>query len=272
LNADTPSAPLLAVRDLRVTFPGRAGILRRETEGIRAVDGVDFEIAPGQSLGLAGETGSGKSAVGRAVLNLTAEGGRATGSVRFDGREILNLPEDDFRPLRKEMQIVYPDPYGSLNPRLRVAEILGKGYDTPGADFGERERLDRTVGLLESVGLSGDMLWRFPFEFSGGQRQRLAIARALATRPRLLVCDDPVGALDSSARAPVLDLLRNLRAELGLAFLFLAPDPAQAEGLCDRIIVLSRGKALESIPGPGRPAGPPAASARKPPSTEPALP
>ncbi len=236
------------MQDLEVRFPVRAGLLRRQVDEIRAVDGVSFSVAPGQTVGLVGESGSGKTTVGRAVLNLTAGAGTATGSVRFDGREILNLPEGEFRPRRKEMQMIFQDPFGSLNPRMRVAEIIGEAYDVHFPHFTGNERLDRTVALLEKVGLSGECLWRYPFEFSGGQRQRIGIARALAVEPRIIVCDEPVSALDVSVQAQIVNLLQDLREELGLAYLFIAHDLAVVEHISDHVLVMYRGKIVESAP------------------------
>ena len=237
------SSPLLEVSALRVWFPVYGGLLRRRVGEVRAVDGVDFSVEAGETVGLVGESGSGKTTIGRAILNLTPATG---GSVRFEGREILGLPEREFRPLRRKMQMIFQDPFGSLNPRLTIGSILTEPYEIHFPALSVRERRLKAGDLLRRVGLDAGMLSRYPHEFSGGQRQRIGIARALAVEPSFLVCDEPVSALDVSVQAAIVNLLRDLQQELGLSYLFIAHDLAVVEHLSDRVIVLHHGKVVES--------------------------
>jgi ABC-type microcin C transport system duplicated ATPase subunit YejF len=234
---------LLEVENLCTWFPVHGGLLRRKTGDIRAVDGVAFHVNAGQTVGLVGESGSGKTTVGRTILKLV----KATaGSVRFDGREILSLPERDFRPLRREMQMVFQDPYGSLNPRFTIGAIVAEALEIHFPEMSRSDRSDRVADLLHLVGLDPDMMRRYPHEFSGGQRQRIGIARALAVKPRFIVCDEPVSALDVSVQAQIVNLLQDLQEQLGIAYLFIAHDLAVVEHISDHVLVMNRGKIVES--------------------------
>jgi peptide/nickel transport system ATP-binding protein len=236
---------LLEVTDLVKHFPVKRGLLfDREVDRVRAVDGVSFSVAKGETLGLVGESGSGKSTLSRAVLGLLAP---TSGSVRFEGREIVGLSRRQMRPLRPEMQMVFQDPYASLNPRRRVGQIVGEPLRIQGRASGAELR-GRVRELLERVGLSAEHLDRYPHEFSGGQRQRIGIARALAPRPKLIVADEPVSALDVSIRAQILDLLADLQEEFGLAYVFVAHDIGVVRHVSDRIAVMHEGKIVEQGP------------------------
>ena len=233
---------MLEVRDLRVSFPIHSGLLRRRRGEFVAVRGVSFDVEAGKTVGLVGESGSGKTTVGRALMRLVPSSG---GSVRFEGKEILGLSEREFRPLRRRMQMIFQDPYGSLNPRLTCFSIIAEAMEIhfPWMSRGEREA---EVGrLLELVGLRCEMARRYPHELSGGQRQRIGIARALAVRPDFLVCDEPVSALDVSVQAQIVNLLCDLQKELGLAYLFIAHDLAVVEHISDRVLVMWRGDIVE---------------------------
>lgn len=234
--------PLVSVQNLNVSFPIHAGFLRRQVDEIRAVDQVSFEIFSGQTLGLVGESGSGKSTVAKALLKLVS----AQGSVRFQNTEILTMPESQFRPLRKEMQMIFQDPFGSLNPRMNIEEILAEPLRIHLPNLNRRERLDMSKALLDRVGLPSRSLEKFPHEFSGGQRQRIGIARALAVQPKFLICDEPVSALDVSVQAQIINLLKDLQKQFQLTYLFIAHDLAVVEHMSDQIIVMNRGKVVES--------------------------
>ncbi|MCX7713838.1 MAG: ATP-binding cassette domain-containing protein [Chthoniobacterales bacterium] len=234
---------LLEVRDLRVWYPVRAGVLRRVKGYIRAVDGVSFEVESGKTVGLVGESGSGKTTIGRAILKLQ----RATGGrVVFDGKEILSMGEREFRPMRKRMQMVFQDPFGSLNPRLTIGTTLAEPLEIHFPTMTRRERARRVGELLEMVGLKAEMAARYPHEFSGGQRQRICIARALAPKPDFIVCDEAVSALDVSVQAAVLNLLMDLQEELGVAYLFISHDLAVVESVSDEILVMNGGVIVEA--------------------------
>ncbi|MBC9071509.1 dipeptide ABC transporter ATP-binding protein [Thauera sp. CAU 1555] len=235
-------APLLAVRDLQVHFPVRKGIFRRTVGQVRAVDGVSLELRPGRTLALVGESGCGKTTVGKAILQLIPP---TAGEVRFDGRDMVGLGAAALAPMRRAMQMVFQDPFASLNPRMRIGEIIEEGMLAlgVGGDAGERAR--RVDQLLDRIGLSPAMRWRYPHEFSGGQRQRIAIARALAVMPRLIVCDEPTSALDVSVQAQLLNLMRELQRELGLAYLFITHNLAVVDYLADEIAVMYLGRIVE---------------------------
>jgi oligopeptide transport system ATP-binding protein len=234
--------PLLEVTDLVKHFPVKRGVLvDREVDRVRAVDGISFSIPRGRTLGLVGESGSGKSTACRAVLQLLRP---TSGSVRFEGREIAGLSGRRMRPLRREMQMIFQDPYASLNPRKRVGQIVADPLRRQGIASGARLR--RQVDeLLERVGLGSEDHDRFPHEFSGGQRQRIGIARALAPRPKLVICDEPVSALDVSIRAQIVNLLADLQDELGLTYLFVAHDIGVVRHISDRIAVMHEGRIVE---------------------------
>jgi oligopeptide/dipeptide ABC transporter ATP-binding protein len=235
------SGALLEVRELHKHFPVRRGVFARVAGHVRAVDGVSFEVREGETLGLVGESGCGKTTTGRAILRLVEP---TSGSVRFDGREVTTLPARGLRALRRQMQIVFQDPYASLNPRLTVGSMLGEALSIHGLARGAAARA-RVAELLESVGLSPDHARRYPHEFSGGQRQRIGIARALSVQPRLVVLDEPVSALDVSIQAQIVNLLADLRARLRLTYLFVAHDLAVVEHFCDRVAVMYLGRIVE---------------------------
>jgi ABC-type oligopeptide transport system ATPase subunit len=233
---------LLRVDDLQKYFPVRKGLLiERTVDYVRAVDGVSFEIREGQTLGLVGESGSGKSTTGYCVLQLLKP---TAGTVRFMGKELTTMGRGDLREMRKEMQIVFQDPYSSLNPRMTVGNIVGEPMLVHGQGT-RRAREARVRDLLETVGFNPDFTNRYPHEFSGGQRQRIGIARALALNPRLIVCDEPVSALDVSIQAQILNLLKDLQRDLGLAYLFVAHDLAVVRTMSDLIAVMNKGKLVE---------------------------
>jgi ABC-type oligopeptide transport system ATPase subunit len=237
------SDALLSVTGLQKWFPVRKGlIIERTVDHVKAVDDVTFEIGEGETLGLVGESGSGKSTTGYCVLQLLKPTG---GTVRFMGKELTTMGRTDLRELRKEMQIVFQDPYSSLNPRQTVGKIVEEPMGVHG--HGTRRARERRVrDLLETVGFNPDFTNRYPHEFSGGQRQRIGIARALALNPRLIVCDEPVSALDVSIQAQILNLLKDLQRDLGLAYLFVAHDLAVVRTMSDRIAVMNRGKIVET--------------------------
>jgi oligopeptide transport system ATP-binding protein len=234
--------PLLEVEDLVKHFPIKKGlVIDRHVGDVRAVDGVSLSIARGETLGLVGESGSGKSTLCRVALQLLKP---TSGSVRFEGREIAGLGRREMRPLRRQMQMVFQDPYASLNPRKRVSQIIGDPLQRQGVGS-SAERRRRVHELLERVGLSSEHYDRYPHEFSGGQRQRIGIARALALRPTLIVADEPVSALDVSIRAQIVNLLADLQDEFGLSYLFVAHDIAIVRHVSDRIAVMHDGKIVE---------------------------
>lgn len=234
---------LLRVQGLKIYFPVRSGWLHREAEPIKAVDDVSFEVAEGRTLGLVGESGSGKSTIARGLLKLVKHTG---GEVFYHDQEVLGLPESRFRPLRKDLQMVFQDPFGSLNPRMTIEQILGEPLGIHFPEMNRRQRRDCAAALVVRVGLPVESLARYPHEFSGGQRQRIGIARALAVQPRFLICDEPVSALDVSVQAQILNLLKDLQDEFKLTYLFIAHDLAVVRHMSDNIIVMYRGKIVES--------------------------
>ena len=245
LNTPTSrsSEPLLVVENLKKYFPIKSGFLiDRTVDYVRAVDDVSFEIRQGETLGLVGESGSGKSTTGYCVLELLKP---TSGSVRFDGEELTTMPRNELRRMRREMQIVFQDPYASLNPRMTIGDIVGEPLLIH--KIGDRKRRRRTVEeLLEVVGFNPDFVNRYPHEFSGGQRQRIGVARALALNPRLIVCDEPVSALDVSIQAQILNLLKDLQQAFGLTYLFIAHDLAVVREMSDQIAVMNHGKIVEA--------------------------
>jgi peptide/nickel transport system ATP-binding protein len=236
---------LLAVRDLKVHFPIRKGVLRRTLGHVKAVDGVSFELRKGRTLALVGESGCGKTTTGKAILQLIAP---TDGSVQYAGEELTRLSRSELRVRRSAMQIIFQDPYGSLNPRMRVAEILLEGMRSLSVGASDTERTQRIADLLKEVGLPPEALGRYPHEFSGGQRQRIAIARALAVSPRLIVCDEPTSALDVSVQAQILNLLRSLQARRGLAYLFITHNIAVVDYLAHDVAVMYQGRIVERGP------------------------
>src|ERR671934_1000427 len=231
--------PLLRVNGLKKYFPIRGGLFSREIARVHAVDDVSFEILPGETLGLVGESGCGKSTTGRTILRLIEP---TSGEVWFQGKNVTQLDKRSLRALRKEMQIIFQDPYASLNPRMTVGSIIGEALVIHKLAPNRRAREDRVVQLLETVGLSADHLRRYPHEFSGGQRQRIGIARALAVNPKLIVCDEPVSALDVSIQAQVINLLEDLQAQFNLTYLFIAHDLSVGRHISDRVAVMYVGK------------------------------
>ncbi|MBL8478289.1 MAG: ABC transporter ATP-binding protein [Sterolibacteriaceae bacterium] len=233
------SKPLLEVRDLRVHFPIRRGILQRAVGAVRAVDGMSLQLMPGRTLALVGESGCGKTTAGKAMLQLLRP---TAGSVQLDGVELTGRSLGELRPLRAKMQMVFQDPFASLNPRLRIGEIIAEGMQAQGVAGDPAARIG---GLLEQVGLRADMVGRYPHEFSGGQRQRIAIARALAVNPQLLICDEPTSALDVSVQAQILNLLSDLQRDLKLAYLFITHNIAVVDYLAHDVAVMYLGRVVE---------------------------
>ncbi len=235
------SAPLLSVKGLVKHFPVKKGILRRTVGQVHAIDDVSFDIAPGETLGLVGESGCGKSTTGKAILRLIDA---TKGEIRLDGERIDTLSRREMRPYRRRMQVVFQDPYSSLNPRLKIRDIIAEPLVNYGAG-GSRAIAEWVENLAGKVGLRPDTLNRYPHEFSGGQRQRIGIARALALQPSLIVCDEPVSALDVSVQAQVINLLVDLQREFSLAYLFIAHDIAVVEHISHRVAVMYLGKIVE---------------------------
>jgi len=235
------TAPILKIENLATHFPLRSGAFGRIVGMVKAVDGVSFEVARGETFGLVGESGCGKSTLGRSILRLIEP---TSGSVSFDGHELMGLPHAQLRRLRRRMQLIFQDPYASLNPRMKVREIIGEGLAIHRLAFGaERER--RVAALLEKMGLGADSLDRYPHEFSGGQRQRIGIARALAVGPELVIADEPISSLDVSIQAQIVNLMVDLQRELGLTYIFIAHDLKIIEYISTRVAVMYLGKIVE---------------------------
>ena len=240
-SAKRNAAPVLEVRDLKKHFPIRHGFLRRRGGEVFAVDGVSFAIAPRETLGLVGESGCGKSTVGRTVLRLIEP---TAGSIRLDGRDITHLDKAALRPFRPQMQIIFQDPFSSLDPRMSAGDIVAEPLRVHRLASG-RALKEIVAGLFDRVGLRRAQMDNFPHQFSGGQRQRIGIARALALKPKLIVADEPVSALDVSIQAQVLNLMMDLQRELGLAYLFISHNLAVVEHISDRIAVMYLGRIVE---------------------------
>ena len=235
-------APLLSVRGLKKYFPIKGGIFSREVDRVHAVDGVSFDIAEGETLGLVGESGCGKSTTGRCVMRLIEP---SEGEIWFQNRNVTVLDGEELRAIRRDIQIIFQDPFASLNPRHTVAGIVGEALLIHRLAKTRRDVEDRVVELLETVGLQAGHLRRFPHEFSGGQRQRIGIARALAVKPKLIVCDEPVSALDVSVQAQVINLLEDLQEKFGLTYLFIAHDLSVVEHISNRVAVMYLGRIVE---------------------------
>jgi oligopeptide transport system ATP-binding protein len=247
-NNTASSQPLLRVENLKVYFPILGGIFRRRVGEVKAVDDVSFSVNRGQTVGLVGESGSGKTTIGRAIIRLTEPTG---GAIFYGDTEISKLSSSAFRPYRKKIQIIFQDPYNSLNPRLSIFEIIGEALEIHFPAMNRSDRRERVAGLLDRVGLKRDHLDRYPHEFSGGQRQRIGIARALAVNPEFIVCDEPVSALDVSVQAQIVNLLQDLQEELGLTYLFIAHDLAVVEHISDFVLVMNGGKIVEAASAEG---------------------
>lgn len=233
--------PLLEVKDLTKYFFSKKGFLQKEARAVKAVDGISFSIQRRQTIGVVGESGCGKSTLGRAILRLHEP---TSGEIYYEGKNLLQCKKEEIRNLRQELQIIFQDPYSSLNPRMTVKELIQSPLDVFG--IGTRaERQEKVVELMEKVGLPLEFMNRYPHEFSGGQRQRIVIARALVLNPKFVVCDEPVSALDVSVRAQVLNLMRDLQKDLDLTYLFISHDLSVVRYICDRIIVMYLGKVVE---------------------------
>jgi peptide/nickel transport system ATP-binding protein len=233
---------LLSVEGLRTWFPIRRGVLQRTVGWVRAVDDVSFQLLPGQTLALVGESGCGKTTVGLSILRLVQP---QSGRVVFDGDDLAALSDQEMRARRRAIQIVFQDPLGSLDPRMRVRDAIAEGMQSFAIGASESERTDRVAALLERVQLDPRQMWRYPHEFSGGQRQRLCIARALAVEPRLVICDEAVSALDVSIQAQILNLLGELQEDLGLTYLFITHDLSVVRYLADEVAVMYLGQIVE---------------------------
>lgn len=242
MNPEMAKQPLLSVKNLRVHFRFKAGLLQQGQTVLKAVDDVSFYLAPGETLGIVGESGCGKTTLGKAVVQLTRP---TSGSIEFEGEDLARLDKRELRRQRRGFQMIFQDPYGSLNPRFTAGECVGEALDIHGLVPDKTARRERVRELLAGVGLDPAMGSRYPHQFSGGQRQRIGIARALAVEPKLLVCDEPVSALDVSVQAQVVNLLQDLQEERGIALLFISHDLAVVEHISHRVMVMYLGKIVE---------------------------
>lgn len=235
---------ILQVEDLKKYFPVRKGLLQRVSSWVKAVRGVDFQIEKGKTMGLVGESGCGKTTIARLILKLLEPD---DGRIVFQGKDLGNISEKDMKPFRKEIQIVFQDPFGSLNPRMTVGQSIGEGLRILGLTNSGQYR-ERMAELLQMVGMSPDSADRYPHEFSGGQRQRIGIARALSVEPLLIICDEPVSALDVSIQAQIINLLKDLQDQLGLSYLFISHDLNVVSYLCNTVAVMYKGMIMETAP------------------------
>lgn len=237
------SEVLLEVKNLKKYFPVTAGILRREVASVKAVDGIDFSIHPGEVLGLVGESGCGKSTTGRAAIRLIEP---TAGKIHLLGKDLLALTSSELIEMRKHVQIVFQDPYASLNPRKTIGDSIGEALLYHGMVRNRSEQMERVAVILEQIGLHADAIYRYPHQFSGGQQQRICIGRAIALQPRLVVLDEALSALDVSVQAQIMNLLIELQQTMGLTYLFISHDLSIVRHICDRVVVLYLGKVMES--------------------------
>jgi peptide/nickel transport system ATP-binding protein len=241
----SPTHPLLSVRNLAKHYTSGGGWLGGASHLVKAIDDISFDIAPREIVGLVGESGSGKSTTGRVVLRLEEPTG---GEIRFDGHDITTLPARELKAFRRQMQVVFQDPYAALNPRMTVGDFVAEPLIVHGLVASRSERNDRVAALFKQVGLDARFMARYPHEFSGGQRQRVNIARAVAMRPKLIIADEPITALDVSIQAQIINLFQDLQQELGMAYLFIAHDLSMVRYLCHRVAVMLRGRLVEIAP------------------------
>jgi len=241
-EANTNSETLLEVRDLKVHFPITGGILQRTVDHVRAVDGISFSVPRGKTVGLVGESGSGKTTTGRAIARLVP---LTEGKIFYAGVDLGTLSDKAFHPYRKKLQVIFQDPFGSLNPRMTIYSIIAEPLEIHFSSWPLAQKRERVAELLRRVGLDPDFMQRYPHQFSGGQRQRIGIARALAVDPDFIICDEPVSALDVSVQAQIVNLLQDLQDEMGLTYLFIAHDLAVVEHISDDVLVMSEGKIVE---------------------------
>jgi peptide/nickel transport system ATP-binding protein/oligopeptide transport system ATP-binding protein len=242
MSDSSTAEPLLSVRDLKVHFPVKGGVFQRTVDLIKAVDGISFDVPRGETVGLVGESGSGKTTTGRAIARLVPI---TEGSVHYEERDLATLSRRDFFAYRKKIQVIFQDPFGSLNPRMTIYSIIAEPLDIHFKEWSKSQKQARVADLLEKVGLTAEFMQRYPHQFSGGQRQRIGIARALAVEPDFIVCDEPVSALDVSVQAQIINLLQDLQYELGLTYLFIAHDLAVVEHISDQVLVMTEGKIVE---------------------------
>ncbi len=234
---------LLRVTGLKKYFPVLKGLFKKKIGEIKAVDGIDFTIGQGEIFGMVGESGSGKSTAGRAAIRLIEP---TAGHIEFAGKDFSSLNKENLREFRKEIQMVFQDPYSSLNPRKTIGDSIGEALVYYGMINTHQEKIERVSEILEKVGLNSDIMSRYPHEFSGGQQQRICIGRAIATKPKLIICDEAVSALDVSVRAQILNIFSTLSQEMNLSYLFISHDLSVVRYLCDRILVLYLGQMMET--------------------------